>query len=537
MEEALASSDQVEAPGLTGEGSQETSELAENPEETLQKHQDHITKQALILFDRTRPLHGLDEDSRRLLEQAAMTYGRHISLGRKKTHQAAVKWVEAHAPVELSSEDQKALAAIIAYNQGKLKKKHFTSLTLSPVQQRQVLTIISILRIAAGLDDSNSQQTFIQQVEPARDGMLIVVDGPQAVADATIAQQQARLWEKIGYPKVTVLESTEAAAQFLPFPTPTSSIGLTPTDTLSEAGRKVMRYHFAQMLRHEEGTRLGEDIEALHDMRVATRRLRAAFEVFKDAFEPGVMKPHLKGLRAIGRALGSVRDLDVFMEKAEHYLQTLPEEQRNGLDPLLESWHAQRETARAAMIAHMDSPEYLSFKRNFNIFLSTPNAGAKALVPGGPAPTLVRELAPVLIYQRLAAVRAFDPLLHNAPIETLHALRIEFKKLRYTVEYFREVLGKQSQEVIDELKSIQDHLGDLNDAQVATQILRQFIDEWEPQQDSLPIAERKNIQAIVSYMATRHAERHALMTSFPKVWRHFTQATFRRNLAAAVSAL
>ncbi len=99
-----------------------------------------------------------------------------------------------------------------------------------------------------------------------------------------------------------------------------------------------MTYHFAEMLRHEEGTRLGEDIEALHDMRVATRRLRAAFEVFGPAFDKQTLKVHLAGLRMTGRTLGAVRDMDVFMEKAQKYLQTLPEARQSGLDPLLEHW-------------------------------------------------------------------------------------------------------------------------------------------------------------------------------------------------------
>jgi hypothetical protein len=60
--------------------------------------------------------------------------------------------------------------------------------------------------------------------------------------------------------------------------------GVLADDVLSEAGRKVLAYHFNQMLLHEEGTRLGVDIEELHDMRVATRRMRAAFEVFADAY-------------------------------------------------------------------------------------------------------------------------------------------------------------------------------------------------------------------------------------------------------------
>ena len=154
-----------------------------------------------------------------------------------------------------------------------------------------------------------------------------------------------------------------------------------------------------------------------------------------------------------------------------------------------------------------------------------------------PIPDRVFELAPVLIYSRLAAVRAFAPWLGNAPIELLHALRIEFKKLRYTVEYFREVLGDEAKTVIDELKSLQDHLGDLNDAQVASNIIRAFIDECEPRQAMLPIHERQNLEEVVNYLAFRLSERHRLMITFAKAWKRFSRAEFRRNLARAVGVL
>ncbi len=362
------------------------------------------------------------------------------------------------------------------------------------MQQRAALTLAAILRIAEGLDSSGSGETAIQKVEPSASGMRIIVDGPSAAVDAAEAQQQARLWEKLGYPAVEVLVSSEAATWLIPYPQPAEKIGILPNDSLAEAGRKVMLYHFAQVLRHEDGTRLGEDIEALHDMRVATRRLRAAFEVFSEAFEPGALKPHLKGLRATGRALGSVRDLDVFMEKAQRYIETLPEEKRAGLDPLLSQWKEQREAARGRMLEHLNSWEYASFKEKFNLFLHSPGAGVRSQPPDQLAPDRVCELAPVLIYSRIAAARAYAPFLADAPIERLHVLRIEFKKLRYTVEYFSEVLGKRSVEVINDLKLLQDHLGDLNDAQVATQILGEFIEGWEASQQTLPIQERQSIE-------------------------------------------
>lgn len=327
----------------------------------------------------------------------------------------------------------------------------------------------------------------------------------------------------------------------LPFPQPRESPGVQPDDSLAEAGRKVMLFQFAEMLRHEEGTRLGADIEDLHKMRVATRRLRAAFDVFAQAYKPKVVKTHLKGLRLTGRLLGRVRDLDVFLEKANRYLADLPPEAGEGLAPLLDAWREERQAARQAMLSHLDSMDYLAFKRSFNLFLQTPGAGVAAF--GGkeddviPSPRLVREVAPILIYTRLANVRAFDTILPNASLDQLHALRIEFKKLRYTLEYFHEVLGSEAGEVIGEIRRIQDHLGDLNDARVACQLLTAFLENWERQQMALPLNERQNPEAIVAYLAYQHAERHRLLTTFLQIWVRFNRSEIRRSLALGLSVL
>jgi CHAD domain-containing protein len=229
--------------------------------------------------------------------------------------------------------------------------------------------------------------------------------------------------------------------------------------------------------------------------------------------------------------------MDVFIEKANYYMEELSPEQRSGLGMLVEAWQAQRETAREAMLAHLSSPEYATFKRKFNVFVQTPGKGIRLLSPECPVPPLARDAAPVLIYSRLAAVRAYDQLLESATLEQLHALRIEFKKLRYAVEFFREILGKEAKQVIGVLKTMQDHLGDLNDAQVATQLLSDFLGHMEFSHLDLPLSERRNPEPVVVYLAAKHAERHRLMRTFPEAWAQFNQPEFRQNLALAIAAL
>jgi CHAD domain-containing protein len=333
------------------------------------------------------------------------------------------------------------------------------------------------------------------------------------------------------------LEEPPSVREEIPFPKPMKSPGIRPDDTLTEAGRKVLRYHFAEMLRHEQGTKLGVDIEALHDMRVAVRHMRVAFEVFRDAFTAKTIKKHNKGLRILGRTLGRVRDLDVAIEKANRYLETLPEEKRSGLDPLYRAWQDQRELARQKMLFLLEGETYHSFLRDFNIFVNTPEAGAKKNINDYHAPHLVRHVAPIMIYQRFGTVRAYEKILGTARIEQLHELRIEFKRLRYTLESFREVLGPKCKRIIEEIKVVQDHLGNLNDANVACQILGNFLEQWELRQQALPLRERENPEPIVAYLASKHAERHQLMITFADTWARFDRQELREDLARAVAAL
>jgi CHAD domain-containing protein len=292
------------------------------------------------------------------------------------------------------------------------------------------------------------------------------------------------------------------------------------------------------MLKYEPGTRLGEDIEALHDMRVATRRMRAAFNLFGISYKKKVIKPFLAGLKLTGRALGPVRDLDVFMEKLRTHQQSLPGNQRKQFQLFLDIWASKRESARARMLAYLDGKQYKSFKKRFLKFVTTDHMGAKSIpekIP--PVPYQLRHIVPELVYSAHDQVRAYETILGDAPIETLHQLRISFKGLRYRLEFMHEILGDECNLVIEEVKAMQDHLGDLNDADVAISILRNFLEEWEGHQQRLPLTERQPPTSIVQYLNERIEERHRLLMSFPDAWERLTRPEVREHLACAISVL
>ena len=320
--------------------------------------------------------------------------------------------------------------------------------------------------------------------------------------------------------------------------------GIRKSDTMAEAAFKTLRFHFDRMLDHEAGTREGGDIEDLHDMRVATRRMRAALRVFGPYLDADVMRPIDRGLRRTGRMLGAVRDLDVFYEKTMVYLDALPESRRGDLDPLLAVWQERRDHARGAMIDYLDGDRYPRFVEAFTALLDDPGRASLGYIDddGEARPHRVAHVLPAVLYDRVAGVWAYDDVIagHDTPLVRFHRLRIAGKAMRYTFEFFEEVLGPDAKPLIAATKEMQDHLGDLQDAVVTCNVLRNFLawGAWEP-----PAANARRALAMIvapgvaTYLAARQEELNRLVDTFPEMWVKIRGDGFSRRLAKVVGEL
>ena len=306
-----------------------------------------------------------------------------------------------------------------------------------------------------------------------------------------------------------------------------TSPGLKADDSLGEAGRKVLRMHLARMLHFEAGTRSGEDIEDLHKMRVATRRMRAAWRVFDGAYRPKVQRRYVKELRSIARVLGEVRDIDVLLEDLDAYIGKLPGPGRAAVDPLRSAWRQQREVARKRLVTRLDSKQYREFVDDYLDFTESPGA-AEVIMPLG-QPSLVRDTAGSRILAAYERVRAYQTIITWADVRTLHALRIEGKRLRYTMEYFSEVLPVTSRQLIAQITEMQDHLGLLNDADFAAGTTRDWLNLHAPQ---LPARSR---EAVGLYLDSREADVEDLRRSFRPLWRRVTGRAYRKALGVAIT--
>jgi CHAD domain-containing protein len=124
----------------------------------------------------------------------------------------------------------------------------------------------------------------------------------------------------------------------------------------------------------------------------------------------------------------------------------------------------------------------------------------------------------------------------EAGVTTLHALRITAKRLRYALEFFREVLepasGGNIGDCIDAIVALQDHLGELHDADVTLTRLHQFLQR----DDENPLAPEAVI-AVGAYLKVKQGELRHLQQSAGRTWRKVNGGKFRRVLGKAAAAL
>ena len=204
-----------------------------------------------------------------------------------------------------------------------------------------------------------------------------------------------------------------------------------------------------------DGALSSDDPEFIHQMRVATRRLRAALRLFAPHLPPGFTDPLLPPLRQSMERLGRVRDLDVLLaEIAMPVMRALPDEPR--LAALVGAVTDRQYAAREAAL------RYLRSAAHGRLMLQ-----AAALL-AGLAEVPAQQTLAAFAEGRLKRLRKRVLLLAEAAVAddpvSLHRLRIGIKRLRYALEFFAPLAsGRALQRLLLALGELQDKLGQLND--------------------------------------------------------------------------
>lgn len=238
-----------------------------------------------------------------------------------------------------------------------------------------------------------------------------------------------------------------------------------------DAVREVLRSLLQTMRANEDGTRRDLDSEFLHDFRVAVRRTRACLAQMRKVFPAESLRRYRREFAWLGRVTGPTRDLDVHLLAVADHAARLPPPIAADLQPLTDYLARAQQEAQKKLARALSSRRYRELLRGWEAFVDKPPRGETE--PDDAARPIL-ELASARIRRGYSRMVDKGARLDGTSDARLHRLRIDGKKLRYLLEFFRSLYPKDELQVpLATLKRLQDNLGSINDFRVQQETLRE----------------------------------------------------------------
>ncbi len=305
---------------------------------------------------------------------------------------------------------------------------------------------------------------------------------------------------------------------------------------------------------HEiDGVRSGEDIEHIHRMRVASRRLRAALPLFESCFPPRNFRMWMQELQKVTRALGDARDTDVQIAFLVQ-LKKKRAQNNNGIlsagarlavlqedaeTILFRQLQKRRRKLQSTVLSTLENLEKSEIPKDIR-------AGCTDLVTLGRDTRTHRDwlgippVAAARISRRLASLLVFERWVHNPDaVAEHHAMRIAAKKLRYTMEIYAPVFQRNLKKPLSRVKKIQEILGDLHDCDVwIDTVMKMLLDERSSSRPGLnpPRAQGSRVTSYRHFLSEREKERKQIYRRFVRYWESVGRAGLWDELRSTMTS-
>ncbi|MHB0988994.1 MAG: CHAD domain-containing protein [Bellilinea sp.] len=302
-------------------------------------------------------------------------------------------------------------------------------------------------------------------------------------------------------------------------------------------GAATMMAHLAALVQEMEGVRLAKDIEAVHHMRVASRRLRATLPLFGQQLAGKRHLVWIKTMRGVTRALGEARDSDVQIEHVSKFLESVQPPNRSGVRRLLLRLRQQRLALQPQVMKELNKFEKSGVIAEIAQKLAPFDIYRDRLDVNDPG---LLKLADRAIRARLGEFLGFDAIVDQPErVEELHAMRISAKRLRYTLETFAPLFEDGLKNYLKSMRNAQDMLGTIHDCDVWAVYIPQFMDE-----ERLRTAEyfgsvrtfKRLAPGLSLYQDARRNERDTVYAAFRETWAGWKSEGLWENLTAILEA-
>jgi len=277
---------------------------------------------------------------------------------------------------------------------------------------------------------------------------------------------------------------------------------LKPDMTVKQAVAYIVSEFIKEMQKNEFGIKEDIDIEFLHDFRIAVRKIRSVVSLVKGAFAADDQTMIQHDFKVIGSKTRDLRDLDVCLFREKEYNNLIPENLRTALLPFFNSLRERREKCCKELVFYLAQNSYKESIGKWQEIFST--ADVPSLKDGKNSSDPIIETAVKVVKKRYDHLAALNrEMTENTPDQVLHAVRIDCKKLRYSLEFFESLFKpKTVKKINSRLKILQDLLGNFNDSSVQINTLEKYLAALDSEaEDSLQQA------AAVGGIITRLEER------------------------------
>ena len=299
-----------------------------------------------------------------------------------------------------------------------------------------------------------------------------------------------------------------------------------PDVVIPKAGKKatvgvLVRHSLAtsvtELIAQHPKVCVGDDPEALHQFRVAARRLRSDLRTFAPLLDRHLTKWLRDELKWLGTALGRGRDADVLAERLRSQVGRLAERDDESVDLLLRRLAETGHDAFEHILETLDEERYAVLLDALVDVAAAPKFGPE---PSGLADRAARPILVDIVrkpWRRLE--RAVEDLSPDAPDTAFHAVRIRAKRVRYAVEAVTPLYGKDARRFAKAVADVQTVLGKNQDTTVAEAWLREAA-------KALP-STRLVAGALIAF---ERDDRVRLRSQFWKVWSKTSRRKLRKWL-------
>ena len=310
----------------------------------------------------------------------------------------------------------------------------------------------------------------------------------------------------------------------------------------------------ARMLAEAKQAKRGKRPEPIHQMRVWSRRSRAALEMFAPCFSGRKYRAVAQSVHDVTGALGAARDLDVMILTLRDRANALPDAQRTGLFAFIKILEARRKAAQKPVVRAVKRLKTEDAAR-FAGTLAERAAPRKRRKASGGANihAALTENAARLITKRLDALFEYESCLDDAGAVTPHhAMRIAAKKLRYTMDIFQAAVMANLPDAtpfvtaLEAVKALQEHLGQMHDAdvlapQLAVYLAKMLQDGYAGQSKDTPrvgvhCVSFDACEGIVILCRETAARRDASFDALKAAWSDLKSSDVFTGLRAALEA-